>query len=131
MGAVAEQCRRMVFNLVTRNQDDHVKNIAFLMDKTGRWSLAPAFAVTYRYNPAGIWPATHQMPLTGRRDGFTREDFAAGAKSALLKRGRTGAILEEVRAAVARWPEFAAQALVADAWREQIQRTPRMTFPRQ
>ncbi|MCB1964597.1 MAG: type II toxin-antitoxin system HipA family toxin, partial [Candidatus Accumulibacter sp.] len=53
MAALEEQFRRMVFNIVARNQDDHVKNIAFLMDKQGRWSLAPAFDVTYSYNPSG------------------------------------------------------------------------------
>ena len=55
--AAEEQFRRMAFNIVARNQDDHVKNIAFLMDRSGRWSLSPAFAVTYSYNPAGAGPA--------------------------------------------------------------------------
>ena len=68
---VEEQFRRMVFNVVARNQDDHVKNIAFLMDQAGRWSLAPAFDLTYGYNPAARWTATHQMTLNGKRDGFT------------------------------------------------------------
>src|SRR5207237_10128192 len=53
--AVDEQFRRMVFNIVGRNQDDHVKNIAFLMDKEGHWSLAPAFDMTYSYNLSGAW----------------------------------------------------------------------------
>ncbi len=56
MSDVEEQFRRMVFNIVARNQDDHVKNIAFLMDKSGSWSLSPAFDVTYSYNPAGRGP---------------------------------------------------------------------------
>ncbi len=129
MAAVEEQFRRMVFNLVARNQDDHVKNIAFLMDKRGEWSLAPAFDVTYSFNSSGAWTATHQMTLNGKRDGFTREDFEAGAKSALMKRGRAAKILEEVQAAVNRWPEFAAQAKLADEWREKIQKTHRLFFP--
>ena len=129
MAAVEEQFRRMVFNLVARNQDDHVKNIAFLMNKQGQWSLAPAFDVTYSYNQSGSWTATHQMTLNGKRDGFTSEDFAAVAKSALMKRGRAGTILEEVRTAVTRWPEFAAEAKVAEEWREKIQRTHRLSFP--
>ena len=61
IGAIEEEFRRMVFNIVARNQDDHVKNIAFLMDKQGQWSLAPAFDMTYSYNPSGAWTATHQM----------------------------------------------------------------------
>ena len=99
MAAVEEQFRRMVFNIVARNQDDHVKNIAFLMDRQGRWSLAPAFDVTYSYNPSGAWTSTHQMTLNGKRDGFTLEDFRACARSALMKRGRAETIVEEVVAA--------------------------------
>jgi serine/threonine-protein kinase HipA len=125
---VEQQFRRTVFNIVARNQDDHVKNIAFLMDRQGRWSLAPAFDVTYSYNPAGIWTATHQMTLNGKRDGFTVKDVRAAAKSALLKRGRVEAIVEEIRAAVARWPEFAARAQVAGAWREQIAKSHRLSW---
>ena len=129
MADVEEQFRRMTFNLVARNQDDHVKNIAFLMDQQGQWSLAPAFDVTYSYNPAGAWTSKHQMTLNGKRDGFTREDFAAGAKAGLMKRGRAAAILEEVRTAVKRWPEFAAATGLADEWREKIQQTHRLEFP--
>ncbi|MBI3886729.1 MAG: type II toxin-antitoxin system HipA family toxin [Opitutae bacterium] len=129
MAAVEEQFRRMVFNVVARNQDDHVKNIAFLMDKQGRWALAPAFDVTYSYNPAGSWTATHQMTLNGKRDGFTQEDFARCAKTASMKRGRAGAIIEEVQTAVARWPEFAALARVDADWRKKIQKTHRLKFP--
>ncbi len=129
MAAVEEQFRRMVFNIIARNQDDHVKNIAFLMDKQGEWSLAPAFDVTYSFNPSGSWTATHQMTMNGKRDGFTREDFAVCAKSSLLKRGRAETIIEEVQAAVKRWPEFAAQARLADTWRETIQKNHRLAVP--
>ena len=130
MAAVEEQFRRMVFNVVARNQDDHVKNIAFLMNPSGEWSLAPAFDVTYSYNPAGTWTGTHQMTLNGKRDGFTREDFALCARSALMKRGRAATILEEVQAAVERWPEFAAAAGVPDEWRDKIQKAHRLTIPK-
>jgi serine/threonine-protein kinase HipA len=106
-----------------------VKNIAFLMDKQGRWSLAPGFDVTYSFNPSGSWTATHQMTLNGKRDDFTMEDFNACAKSSLMKRGRAGTIIEEVWAAVARWPEFATGARVADEWREKIQKSHRLSFP--
>lgn len=120
MAAVEQQFRRMTFNIVARNQDDHVKNIAFLMDRRGRWRLAPAFDVTYSYNPSGAWTASHQMTMNGRRDGFAMEDFEACAKSALMKRGRARTIVDEVTAAVRRWPEFAAAAGVADRWRDQV-----------
>ena len=129
--AVEEQFRRMAFNIIARNQDDHVKNIAFLMDKAGHWSLSPAFDVTYSYNPAGDWTARHQMTMNGKRDGFTMADFRACAKSAVMKRGRAEAIVEQVRAAVAKWPEFAEQAQVMDAWRKVIKRNLRMDLLRQ
>jgi serine/threonine-protein kinase HipA len=130
MAAVEEQFRRMVFNVVARNQDDHVKNIAFLMNQEGEWSLAPAFDVTYSYNPAGTWTGTHQMTLNGKRDGFSLADFEACAKSAMMKRGRAKVILAEVQAAVERWPEFAAQAKLKDEVCEKIQRTHRVAFPK-
>jgi serine/threonine-protein kinase HipA len=130
MAAVEEQFRRMVFNIVARNQDDHVKNIAFLMNQQGEWSLAPAFDVTYSYNPAGSWTATHQMTLNGKRDGFVLADFDACAKAAVMKRGRAAKIIEEVLAAVKRWPEFAAEARLADDWRDRIQKTHRESFPK-
>jgi serine/threonine-protein kinase HipA len=102
----------MTFNIVARNQDDHVKNIAFLMDRTGAWSLAPAFDVTYSYNPAGRWTSRHQMTMNGKRDEFAVEDFEAVGRAVALKRGRAREILREVSAAVRRWPEFAATARV-------------------
>jgi len=128
MAAIEEQFRRMVFNIVARNQDDHVKNIAFLMSKQGEWSLAPAFDVTYSYNPSGLWTSLHQMTLNGKRDGFTMEDFEACAKSALMKRGSEALIIEEVRAAVKRWPEFAAAANLPDPLQDKIQNAHRLTF---
>ncbi len=131
MAAVEQQFRRMAFNVIARNQDDHVKNIAFLMDQEGNWSLSPAFDMTYSYNPSGDWTAQHQMSINGKRDGFTWEDFRACAKSALMKRGRAETIIEEVRAAVAQWPDYAAKARVRDGWHEQIQRNLRLTLPRQ
>jgi serine/threonine-protein kinase HipA len=130
MEAVEEQFRRMTFNIITRNQDDHVKNIAFLMDKAGNWSLAPAFDVIYSYNPTGDWTARHQMTMNGKRDGFTLADFRVCAKSALMKRGRAEAIVEEVRAAVAKWPDYAEQAQVMNDWRKQIQCNLRLDLPR-
>jgi len=130
MESVEQQFRRMTFNIIARNQDDHVKNIAFLMDKAGRWSLAPAFDLTYSFNPTGAWTATHQMTMNGKRDAFTLADFRACAKSALMKRGRAEAIIEEVRAAVLKWPDFAEQAQVTNDWLRQIRRNHRLKIPR-
>lgn len=129
MAAIEEQFRRMAFNIVARNQDDHVKNIAFLMNKRGQWSLSPAFDVSYSYNPNGDWTARHQMTLNGKRDAFTLADFQACAKSAMMKRGRAETLVDEVRAAVISWREFAEAAKVSPAWAEQIQNNLRLELP--
>ena len=126
MRDLEEQYRRMVFNLVARNQDDHVKNIAFLMDRTGQWSLSPAFDITWSFNPAGDWTATHQMTVNGKRDQFTRADLLAAGHSAQLKRGRTEAIVEEVIAAVRDWPRHAAEAGVPEDRYGEIQASHRL-----
>src|SRR5437588_595586 len=110
MRSIEQQFRRMLFNVVARNQDDHVKNIAFLMDKSGAWSLSPAFDVTYAYNPAGLWTARHQMTINGKTDGFELADFRSCAQVAGLKRGREEQILAEVVAAVQEWPRHAHRA---------------------
>ena len=126
MHELEEQFRRMVFNLVARNQDDHVKNIAFLMDRTGQWSLSPAFDITWSFNPAGDWTATHQMTVNGKRDQFTRADLLAAGRSAQLKRGRAEAIAEEVIAAVRDWPRYAAEAGVPEDRCGEIQASHRL-----
>jgi len=126
MSTIEEQFRRMVFNIVARNQDDHVKNIAFLMDKSGNWSLSPAFDVIYSYNPTGTWTASHQMTLNGKRDDFTMDDFKACAKAASMKRGRAETIVNEVQKMVSRWKDYAEEAGVPVSARGQIQRTLRL-----
>lgn len=130
MATIEQQFRRMAFSIIARNQDDHVKNIAFLMDKAGQWSLAPAFDMTYSHNPNGTWTARHHMSMNGKRDGFIMADFRACAKNASMKRGRAETIIDEVRTAVAKWPQYAEQAKVMNSWYEQIQRTLRLDFPK-
>ena len=126
MSAIEEQFRRMVFNVVARNQDDHVKNIAFLMDKSGQWSLSPAFDMTYSFNPAGNWTASHQMTLNGKRDDFTMDDFNACAKTASMKRGRARRIVDAVQETVSQWKVYAEAAGVPISVQQQIQRTLRL-----
>ena len=124
--ATGELYRRMVFNVVARNQDDHVKNIAFLMDRSGTWSLAPAFDVTYSYQPEGRWTSTHQMTINGKRDNFTLADFHACGKSARLKQGQAKTILHEVQNIVRRWRDYADEAKVNPDQRDQIQNALRL-----
>ena len=73
MEAIEQLFRRAVFNVLARNQDDHAKNIAFLMKKSGEWLLAPAFDVIYAYNPSGEWTSRHQMSVNGKRTDFTKD----------------------------------------------------------
>lgn len=129
MAAIEEQFRRMAFNVVARNQDDHVKNIAFLMDRDGRWHLSPAFDLIYAFNPSGSWTAQHQMSLNGKRDGFTIDDFCEVGRTASMKRGRAEQILAEVIDAVRAWPTLAGEAGVEEPRIERIQAAHRLDFP--
>lgn len=106
--AVEQQFRRMVFNVVARNQDDHTKNIAFLMDTNGQWRLSPAFDVIYSFNPEGMWTSKHQMTIRGKRDGITRKDLAEVGAEQSIKRSE--AIIDEIVEVVANWPDFAREA---------------------
>ncbi len=125
---VEQQFRRMIFNVVARNQDDHVKNIAFLMDRQGAWSLAPAYDVTWAFQPGNRWLDSHQMSINGKRDEFTVADLRAVAAVAGLKRGRAEAILAEVGAVVAGWTVIADEVGVDEQMAEQIARSHRLTL---
>lgn len=110
-----QQVVRAFFNVVGRNCDDHVKNIAFLMNRRGEWSLSPAFDVSYAWNPTGEWTSRHQMSINGKREGCEREDLLSLAAAAGIKRARANEMLDRVIAAVRRWPDFAAEAGVPDS----------------
>ena len=104
--------RRMVFNVVARNQDDHTKNISFLMDRKGKWSLSPAYDITY-CNGAG-WTSKHQMTVNGKTDNFKMDDLLAVAKHADIKPSKAAKIIVDVINTVKRWPEFAEKAGVPE-----------------
>lgn len=101
----AEMFRRMVFNVVVRNQDDHTKNISFLMGMDGKWRLSPAYDMGYAYNPEGAWTSTHQMSINGKFDGIGRTDLLAFASSNNIKNAPE--IIDQVCDSAARWPEIA------------------------
>ena len=130
MGDLEEQFRRMAFNIIARNQDDHVKNIAFLMDQAGDWRLSPAFDITWSYNPSGDWTSQHQMSMNGKRDGFTAEDFQACADAASLSRSRAAKIVLQVGEAVRQWARFADAAGVRPEWRGTIEASLRLDLAR-
>ena len=121
--ALREMFRRMLFNVLARNQDDHTRNIAFLMDRQGKWTLAPAFDMVWAYNSQGAWTNRHQMSVNGKRTGFERADLMAAAEQCGLK-GASEA-LRKVADAVARWPIFAKECGVNSALLRKISETHR------
>lgn len=100
--------RRMVFNVVSRNHDDHTKNHSFVMDRFGSWRLAPAYDLCYSYNPHGRWTNRHQMSINGKQDEFTRDDLVEVAERMGIKRGKE--IIEKVIDTVSEWEKFAKEA---------------------
>lgn len=100
-----EMYRRMVFNVIARNQDDHTKNISFLMNRSGKWSLSPAYDVSWAYNPQGNWTSKHQMSINNKWDEITRADLIATAKNMNIKRPEI--IIEQVIDSVNLWYKFA------------------------
>ena len=123
-----QQVLRAIFNVVGRNQDDHVKNIAFLMDRRGRWRLSPAFDITYAFNPAGAWTSRHQMTIQGKSSDLGREDLVALARVAGLKRPRANALIERVLKTMLRWPKFADSAGVSKTHTAMIEKTLRTSL---
>lgn len=115
-----EAFRRMVFNVMARNCDDHTKNFAFLLRQgSQRWELAPAYDVTFAHNPKGEWTHQHLMSVNGKFKGFEVADLLAEADRFGV--GTAKRVIEEVRAAVLRWPEFAQQADLPEAQMADIQ----------
>ena len=126
---LVEQFRRAVFNIVARNQDDHTKNISFLMDRSGEWSLSPAYDITYSYNPNGAWTSSHQMTLNGKRDDFERSDIAEFGAAADLTAVQGLQILDSVIDVVREWPRFAADAGVPAHLNNEIEANLRLSLP--
>ena len=102
--------KRMLFNVLCKNCDDHVKNISFLMDKSGAWRLSPAYDVCFAYNPAGIWTSRHQMTINGKQSGFLKEDFSHAAKLAGLTLRQQKRCAAELLDGIKKWKDFAAEA---------------------
>ncbi|WP_417485327.1 type II toxin-antitoxin system HipA family toxin [Maricaulis salignorans] len=112
--AIEQQVRRALLNIVIRNQDDHVKNIAYLMDKTGQWQLSPAFDLVYAHNPDGQWTHQHQMSLAGKTKGFELDDLLRFGRYADIKPAKLKGMLGEVLAAAEDWNRHARAAGVPD-----------------
>lgn len=100
-----EMFRRIVFNVVMRNQDDHTKNISFLMGKDGKWRLSPAYDMGFAYNPVGLWTSSHQMSVNGKYDNIHRDDLLALAGSNGIKNASD--TIDKICDVASRWAEIA------------------------
>ena len=107
---IEQQVLRAFFNIVGRNQDDHVKNIAFLMNRKGQWRLSPAFDISYAWAPRGEWTSKHQMSVNNKRDGFIREDLISFAGTAGIKQAPANDMLDKVLGVFKDWPSYAEKA---------------------
>ena len=99
---------RMVFNVVARNQDDHTKNISFLMDETGKWKLAPAYDMTFAYDPDNIWMKAHQLSINGKNNEIEKADVLHVAKEMSIKKAE--GLIENVNDSVRNWRKHAKDA---------------------
>ena len=115
-----ELYRRMVFNIVARNHDDHTKNFGFILNEQHNWELSPAFDMAYSYKPGSKWLNSHQMSLNGKRDDFTRKDLLAPAEKFKKEANQ---IIDEVVEIISQWPKYAKEAGVFPDFAKRIQST--------
>ncbi|MDC7993864.1 type II toxin-antitoxin system HipA family toxin [Altibacter sp. HG106] len=116
-----QQFRRMVFNVIARNCDDHTKNFAFRMKQGGHWEIAPAYDVCHAYRPDSLWVSRHALSINGKREHISENDLLTVAAAISLKKGKQ--IIQEIKETVVRWPEFAEEVQVAARLRDQITET--------
>lgn len=115
----AEQLfRRMAFNVIARNCDDHTKNFAFRLKKEGNWELAPAYDICFAYRPDSNWVSQHNLSINGKRTNITKEDLLTVAKSMNIKKANT--IIQQISETVTKWYEFAEIAKVEKNFKETI-----------
>ena len=117
---ICELYRRMIFNVLSFNNDDHVKNFSFLMNKNGKWSLAPAYDLSFSYKADSIWVNKHQMTINGKSENISLDDMLECAKSMNIKNQKAKIIIDEVKNAVANWQNFANKANVSTKSKEMI-----------
>lgn len=110
--------RRMVFNVMARNHDDHTKNHSFIMDKDGQWSLAPAYDLCYSYSPSGTWTRFHQLSLNGKRDDFKYKDLLEVAVKADIKNPKE--IITQISEVVSNFKKYALESEISSNHSSQI-----------
>lgn len=118
MPAQEQLYRRMVFNVVMRNHDDHTKNFSFLMNRRGEWTLAPAYDLCYAYSPGGRWTDRHQLSLNGKQSDFTRQDLRQVAENMGIR--KSAAVIDQIVEVASRWTAYAQTAGVPKPLAEHI-----------
>jgi len=112
----------MVFNVLAKNQDDHVKNTSFLMNMKGDWALSPAYDITYAYDPTNYWLSKHQMSINGKVENITKQDLLDCGKRMNISKMRSTKIIEDVGEKIEKWLSYAEQAKVKEQTAEMIQK---------
>lgn len=114
MDDVLELFKRMVFNVYSRNNDDHVKNISFLMDKTGKWRLSPAYDLTFAYKKNNMWLKKHQMLINGKAESFNIDDLITCGINMGLKLPEIKKTINKVKEIILRFEDYAKKAFLSD-----------------
>lgn len=118
----AEQIyRRMVFNVIAKNCDDHTKNTAFRLKEGGDWELAPAYDVCYAYRPESMWVSQHALSLNGKRKDFEKHDLISFAKAMNIKKPEH--IISQIQNTVQHWNDYADEVNVNAKLRDSIKQT--------
>jgi serine/threonine-protein kinase HipA len=120
----AEQMfRRMVFNVIARNCDDHTKNFSFLLKKGGNWQLAPAYDLCHAYRPGSQWVSQHSLSINGKRNGITRNDLLSVAKGISMKKNKANNIINEINDIIQNWHHYAQEVQVSTELKNSIHST--------
>lgn len=119
--AAEELFRRMVFNVIAKNCDDHTKNFAFRLKKDQKWELSPAYDVCHAYRPESIWVSQHALSVNGKRKHIGKHDLESVAKAMNIK--KASLIIDQVNSTVKKWNEFAEESKVSAKKREEISGT--------
>jgi serine/threonine-protein kinase HipA len=116
--ALDQAFRRMCFNIMVRNCDDHTKNFAFLLKQGGTWELSPAYDITHAHNPKGEWTYQHLMSVNGKFNDITRDDLLEEGDRFMVRKPK--ALVSDVRDAIENWQAHAEQAGLRDATRDRV-----------
>ncbi|MEX0593729.1 MAG: type II toxin-antitoxin system HipA family toxin [Balneolaceae bacterium] len=119
--AAEQMFRRMVFNVLARNCDDHTKNFSFRLKKDDSWELAPAYDLCHAWRPGSEWVSHHALSVNGKRSSIRRSDLMAVAESVHIR--RSSAIIDQVHSVVQRWKTYADEVRVDPELRDHIQKT--------